>query len=105
MKKSAWLRLLNLVEDLTATWGEQAQAAGWHPLEFFGCNPDPFVGRIDRDGVAMFLFRSKTVVNVTAVTAEHVELTYGGKDVLCYRPFGARGQVYLWDAFAMEGGP
>jgi len=93
-----------MTEEVVKNWGETAQALGWHPLEFFGCNPDPYAGRLDRDGLIKSLFGFKDSAEVVAVHADHVALRTG-RDILHYRAFGPRGQVYLWDAYAPKGGP
>lgn len=105
LAQSDWNRLTRLARWIAEDWSEAAIEAGWHPLEFFGCNPDPFAGRSDRDGIVITLFKSTTPPKVTSVTPEHVELTYRNGDVVRFRSFGPRGQAYLWDALSMTSGP
>ncbi len=100
-----WNRLTRLANWIAEDWSQAAIQAGWHPLEFFGCNSDPLAGRSDRDGIVIMLFKSKSPPQVTSVTPDHVELTYRNGDVVRFRSFGPRGQAYLWDAFAMTSGP
>lgn len=105
IKVDRWNDLLRLVKWTAEDWSAAAVELRWHPLEFFGCNPDPYAGRGDRDGVVTSMFRMPTPTKITAVLADCVEITDRGGSVMRYRPFGPRGQVYLWEAYAMKEGP
>ena len=50
-----WNRLVYTALNLSRDWGMQAHALGWGTLELFGCNPEPWAGRVDLDGVATTL--------------------------------------------------
>lgn len=106
LRGTDWNALVRLVKWTVDDWAEAAIDAGWHPLEFFGCNPDPYVGRQDRDGVVITIHRMLSPIEIVSVTREFVELRARRcGSAMRYRPFGPRGQVYLWEAYAPKGGP
>lgn len=102
--KSKWRRLVHLAKWTTEDWATSLQDLGWHPLEIFGCNPDPRAGRLDRNGLVRTMLGLGDAVEIVAVNAVYIELSIG-RDALRYRAFGPRGQVYLWEAYAPKGGP
>lgn len=103
-----WEALLRLAKWTADDWAGKACDMGWHPLEFLGCSTDPYVGpmaRLDKDGVVFGIFRARIPRKITDVTPDYVEMQTGRGDILRHRPFGPRGQVYLWEAYAPKGGP
>jgi hypothetical protein len=52
--EEVWVQLLDDVDHVALEWGRIAYEAGWSELQLFGCSPE-FAGRLDRNGVAMFL--------------------------------------------------
>jgi len=105
MASAAWRDLVRATKWIADDWARDAAQAGWHPLEFFGCNPDPFAGRLDRDGLIVTVMKLAAPAKVTAIHADGAVITCRGGATMTKRLFGPRGQVFLWEAYAMKGGP
>lgn len=104
MTDARWKRLLRITRSVSREWGRTALDAGWHPLELFGCNPEPMARRVDRNGLVASIFGLSTPVEVTEISRTCAVLSVRIGAPMRYRPIGPRGQVYLWHAYR-QGGP
>jgi len=105
LKGSVWAEIVRQTKWIADDWAGAAASAGWDPHEFYGCNPDPFVGRVDRDGLTMTMIRMTSPCQVTAIYSDRAVFTCRDGSTMTMRHFGPRGQVFLWEAYAMKGGP
>jgi hypothetical protein len=78
---------------------------GWSPLDLFGCNPDPYARRVDRDGLVACIVGFSTPMKLTELTAPWAVLADMNGVTMRWRPGGRQGQVFLWDAYSMASGP
>ncbi len=104
MGKLEWDRLVRTTRWIADDWAATADAAGWDPLEFYGSGPDPYRSGY-QDGLIKLVLGLAEPAAVTAIGADHAEITVRGGVILRYRHFGPRGQVFLWDADWMKEGP
>lgn len=105
MPYEQWERLVYIAVTLSRDWGAQAHSLGWSDIDLFGCNPEPWKGRVDRNGLAMLLYRWTGPIKVAAITDQSVALTVDHGHTLQFRHFERLGAVPLWVAFSQEGGP
>jgi hypothetical protein len=100
-----WERLVYTALKLSAEWGEQAHALGWTTVDLFGCNPVPWAGRLDRNGLALTLADWHGPIQVRAVTTDKIALEVDHSNRLHFYRFERAGSVPLWVGYAQEGGP
>lgn len=105
MESFRWKRLVRIARQVSDEWGGPALNAGWHPLELFGCNPDPFARRVDRNGLVASLFNMLTPLEIIDLNAKAAVMKDRHGAIMKYYPFGARGQQYLWTAYLQIRGP
>lgn len=100
-----WERLVYHATMLSQDWGEQANALGWTTTDLFGCNPFPWVRRIDRNGLAITLADWCGPIRVRAMAADRIALEVDRGHRLHFYRFAPLGSVPIWVAYAQEGGP
>lgn len=100
-----WDRLIFEAVALSRDWGEQAHALGWDTLELFGCHPEPWKARVDRDGLALTLADWRGPIRVRAMTADAIVLEVDHGNTLRRTRFDRSGAVPIWIGYAQEGGP
>ena len=105
MAAHQWDELTAETWDVHRNWSERAVALGWTSLDLFGCNPDPFARRVDRDGLVAGIAGLMSPVRLTAITSAYAELTPPRGASMRYRPPPAAGAVHLWEAYQTESGP
>jgi hypothetical protein len=104
MEPEPWDELVNEAVVISRRWGTKALECGWHPLDLFGCNPNPYARRLDRTGLVALIAGSSTVLRITDVTPEYAEILDSGS-IQRFRRGARQGQVFLWDAYSMPAGP
>lgn len=106
-RKSAedWDELVNEAVMVSRHWGQRATDLGWEPLDLFGCNPNPFALRLDRNGLVVSLAGFLVPLRIVHMTARHAILHDPNGTVLRHQRGGRSGQVFLWEAYAMFHGP
>lgn len=105
MSAEAWDELVNEAAMVSRVWGEKALSCGWQPLDLFGCNPNPFARRLDRDGLVAAVTSLLTPVRIMEITADAAVLSDRHGSILKFRPDRSPAQVFLWEAYHMFSGP
>lgn len=105
VRPEVWDELINEAGDVSRIWGARALECGWNPLDLFGCNPDPYARRNDRNGLVKLLVNFLTPLRIVDITPEFAALSDPHGGILRFRTGWRRGQVYLWEAYCSESGP
>lgn len=100
-----WERLVYEAVALSRDWGEQAHAFGWDALELFGCHPEPWKYRVDRDGLALTLADWRGPIRVRAITTDAITMEVDHGHIVRRTRFDRSGAVPLWIGYAPKGGP
>lgn len=105
MPDGTWDHLVYVATRLSDQWGDKAHAAGWSTLDLFGCNPQPWVARADRNGLAMLLAGWAGPIRVVDVEPASIVLEAINGSRLRYGRFDRSAAVPIWEGFAMPRGP
>jgi hypothetical protein len=105
VRPDVWDELVNEAHVVSRRWGRQALGFGWSPLDLFGCNPDPYARRVDRDGLVACIVGFSTPMKLTELTAPWAVLADMNGVTMRWRPGNRQGQAFLWDAYSMASGP
>ncbi len=100
-----WDTLSWRVYSFATEWADDGLRYGWTLLDMFGCNPDPSVRRVDRNGVAMSLGRMLSPLTVAAVDADAWHFTDQRGSFLRFTRMDRVGQVPMWTAYRAHAGP
>lgn len=93
------------VYSFATEWADDGLSYGWTMLDMFGCNPDPSVRRVDRNGVAMSLARMLSPLTVAAVDADAWHFADQRGSLLRFTRMALSGQVPMWTAYSARAGP
>lgn len=105
MTDDRWDRLVRTALTLSRDWGEQALAFGWTEIDLFGCNPEPWARRLDRDGLAVRLAEWGDPIAVRAISRQAIALAVDRGNILRFYHHERRGSVPLWVAYGQSSGP
>ena len=105
IRPETWDEITGETDAVRQRWADHAIGLGWTSLDLFGCNPNPFARRVDRDGLVASITGLLTPVRITSITAANAELTPFRGAPMKYHRMYRPGQVHLWEAYRMEGGP
>jgi hypothetical protein len=100
-----WDELTAEVWGVHRNWAALAVGVGWSSLDLFGCNPDPFARRVDRDGLVATIVGLRSPVRLVEITSAYAELACVRGASMRYRPPPAPGAVHIWEAYRMWSGP
>lgn len=105
VRPEAWDEITGETEAVRQRWTDHAISLGWTSLDLFGCHRNPFARRVDRDGLVASITGLLTPVRITSITATYAELTPFRGAPMRHRRMHRPGQVHLWEAYGMTGGP
>lgn len=105
VRPEAWDEITGETDAVRQRWTDHAIGLGWTSLDLFGCHPNPFGRRVDRDGLVASITGLLTPVRITSITATYAELTPFQGPPMRYHRLHRPGQVHLWEAYSMAGGP
>ena len=105
VRKIDWNEIVEEAWDVHRNWGQTAFDAGWSMLDLFGCNPDPFVGRLDRNGLVASITALRVPVRLTALDDRTATLQPRNGAAMRYYRSPAPGSVPMWVAYANPAGP
>lgn len=105
MREDQWDHIVRTALGLSRDWGVQALAMGWDTLDLFGCNPEPWAGRIDRDGLSLSLSGWRGPITVRAITATAITMEADHGQVVRFYRHQRSGAVPMWVAYGRGGGP
>lgn len=102
-----WDELTSEAWLLATAWGDEAASKGWTAVDLFGCNPDPFARRVDRDGLLLGIVGLKVPSKVVAIHRDVAELQCcdTGRSILRHRRGPALGSISVWHAYLARDGP
>lgn len=100
-----WNDIAEEAWDVSRQWGQRAIDLGWSSLDLFGCNPDPFARRVDRNGLVVSITSLLTPVRLVDLTAKFAALRDRAGSVMKFYPPVGLGSVHIWEAHAMTSGP
>lgn len=96
---AAWIELIEEAWDVHRNWAPAAVDAGWDVLDLFGCNPDPLVGRVDRNGLVATIRALKAPIRITSLDDRTATLQPRAGQPMRYYRSPAPGSVPLWSAY------
>lgn len=100
-----WDELTGEASVISRLWGQRALDAGWTSVELFGCNPDPYAGRVDRNGLIVTMTNFAVGLRLVDIAPDHALLLGPREERLRYQAGDVTGRVHLWEAYSMATGP